>query len=195
MKKLSLVALTLIGSVSSISAQTGWWKTYGGTHGDGGYSVQPTADGGYIVAGYSNMDGPGDCDVYVVKTNASGDALWQRTYGGTNDDLGYSVQPTADGGYIIAGLTESFGAGGSDVYLIKTDSLGNVGVAEESPRPQATSRKLAASVVRNLPQGATTFDAMGRRVLHPKPGVYFVREEPQASSPKPQAVRKVLLVR
>ena len=66
---------------------------------------------------------------------------------------------------------------------------------EESPRPQAAGHKLQATVMRWLPAGAVVFDAMGRRVVNPKPGVYFVREEPQASSLKPQALRKVVIGR
>jgi hypothetical protein len=70
-----------------------------------------------------------------------------------------------------------------------------VGGVEESPKPQASSPKPQPTVVRRLSAGAVAFDAMGRRVVNPKPGVYFVREEPQAASLKPQAMRKVVLQR
>jgi len=85
----------------------------------GGYSVQQTTDGGYIIAGYTELYGTDEDDVYLIKTNSSGDTLWTKTFGGVADERGYSVQQTSDGGYIVAGYTESYGAGGSDVYLIK----------------------------------------------------------------------------
>jgi len=151
-----------------------WARTYGRGV---GHSVQQTADGGYILAG-------GTSSVCLVRTSPSGDTLWTRTYGGVN----YSALQTSDGGYITAGSAASFGAGASDVYLIKTDSLGNVGVAEESHKPPAMSRKLAATAVRSLVQGTVAFDVMGRRVLHPKPGIYFLRTTPTA------AAEKVLLI-
>ncbi len=102
-----------------------WQRTYGGAGDDFGYSVQLTSDGGYVIVGYTNSFGAGGYDVYLVKTDASGDQLWQRTYGGTGHEEGNSVQQTLDGGYIIAGWTNSFGAGGSDVYVVKTDASGN----------------------------------------------------------------------
>lgn len=103
-----------------------WSKTFGGTNSEFAYSVQQTSDAGYVITGYTYSFVPGGYDVYLVKTDASGNMLWQKTFGGANDDLGYSVQPTADGGYIITGYTVSFGTGGSDVYLVKTDASGNM---------------------------------------------------------------------
>ena len=102
-----------------------WTRTYGGSDDDWAYSVQQTADGGYIVAGYTYSFGAGDDDFYLVKTNSQGDTLWTRTYGGSGDDEAYSVQQTADGGYIVAGYTSSFGAGSGDFYLVKTNSQGD----------------------------------------------------------------------
>lgn len=64
------------------------------------------------------------CFSYSVNTNAQ--IIFQKTYGGTGSDVGSSVKQTADGGYIITGNTQSFGAGGGDVYLIKTDTAGDI---------------------------------------------------------------------
>jgi hypothetical protein len=178
---------------TNANGDTLWTRTHGGTDSDGGNSVQQTSDGGYIVTGSTKSFGAGDWDVYLIKTNTSGDALWTRTHGGTDSDRGSSVQQTSDGGYIIAGSTRSFGAGGDDVYLIKTDSLGSVGVGEESPKPRVMRGRLGTTVlsgasgVRQL-ASCVAFDAMGRRVLHPKPGVYFLRTATTA------APRKILLV-
>jgi len=110
---------------TNASGDTLWTKTYGGIYTDSGCSVQQTSDKGYIIAGFTNSFGAGNYDVYLIKTNASGVTLWTRTYGGTGDDKGYSVQQTPDGGYIIAGYTNSLGAGNYDVYLIKTNISGD----------------------------------------------------------------------
>ena len=124
MKTVSGVLFALL-LVSFGQAQQRWTKTYGGTYDDYGYSVQQDSDSGYVITGYTTSFGAGYADVYLVKTDASGDTLWTRTFGGTQGDDGYSVRQTSDGGYIIAGLTYSFGAGGSDVYLIKTNASGD----------------------------------------------------------------------
>jgi hypothetical protein len=102
-----------------------WTKTLGGINDDQGYSVQQTTDGGYVIGGYTGSFGAGDDDVYLIKTDVNGGTLWTKTFGGTDIDVGYSVQQVADGGYIIAGETENLGIGGGDVYLIKTNSNGD----------------------------------------------------------------------
>ena len=117
---------------------TVWTRTYGGPGRDGGWSVRETSDGGSIVAGWTASFGAGSYDVYLIKTDSLGDTVWTRTYGGADVDWGYSIEQTSDGGYIIAGLTSSYGAGGDDVYLIKTDADGFVQVTEgreETRRP------------------------------------------------------------
>ena len=101
-----------------------WTKTFGGADSEGS-SVQQTIDGGYIITGGTSY-GNGSGDVYLIKTDVSGNEQWTKTFGGTEYDSGNSVQQTTDGGYIICGYTESFGNGGEDVYLIKTDQNGNI---------------------------------------------------------------------
>ncbi|NQS98745.1 MAG: T9SS type A sorting domain-containing protein [candidate division Zixibacteria bacterium] len=103
-----------------------WARTYGGNSSEDGWSVQQTSDGGYIITGYTNSFGAGEYDVYVIKTDSNGDTTWTQTFGGSEFDKGYSVQQTRDGGYIIGGYTASFGAGSSDVYLIRLDREGDL---------------------------------------------------------------------
>jgi len=101
-----------------------WQKTYGGPYWDIAYSIQQTADGGYIVAGWTASFGAGLSDLWVLKLDPNGDVQWQKTYGGPDWDFAYSIQQTTDGGYIVAGLTYSFGAGFSDLWVLKLDANG-----------------------------------------------------------------------
>ena len=103
-----------------------WERTYGGGAADGARSVEQTSDGGFIALGYTFSSGAGDADFYLVRTDSIGDTLWAATYGGSARDIGHSVCETRDGGYVMTGETESFGAGSYDLYLIRTDTLGNV---------------------------------------------------------------------
>lgn len=103
-----------------------WSKTYGGINSEYGNSVIQTSDGGFAVVGETRSFGAGSYDVYFLKTDANGDTLWARTYGGDDYEEGHSIFQTSDGGYIITGLTRSSGNGEDDVFLIKTDSAGNI---------------------------------------------------------------------
>ena len=102
-----------------------WSKTYGGSGWDYGFSACQTKDGGFIVTGYTTSTGNGLADVYVIKTDASGDVLWATTAGGAGVDVGKSVIEMDDGSFILCGYTESFGAGESDVYLVKISAEGD----------------------------------------------------------------------
>jgi hypothetical protein len=96
-----------------------WQKTFDESVFEVGYSVQQTTDDGYIIAGFTTFHLPSEDSVYLIKTDPNGNKKWQKTFGGYDSDMGSSVQQTFDGGYIIAGFTHSYGAGSSDVYLIK----------------------------------------------------------------------------
>lgn len=101
-----------------------WDNTFGGYHWDQGRCVALTSDDGYIVTGYTETFGAGGGDFYVIKTDSQGDEEWSHTYGGTDWEQSESVQQTVDGGYVIAGYSQTYGAGEKDFYLVKVDADG-----------------------------------------------------------------------
>ncbi len=102
-----------------------WYKTFGGINIDKAYSIKETSDSGLVIAGFTNSSGNGGYDMYVVKTDKLGSPEWTKNYGGTNWDFAYDIEQTTDGGYIITGGTYSFGKGDEDMYLVKTNSIGD----------------------------------------------------------------------
>ena len=141
MKKINtlLTAILFITTFCSTAQPTiEWQKSLGGTGSDGATTIQQTADGGYIVAGASiSTDGDvtgnhGGNDYWVVKLNSTGTITWQKCLGGTGDDFASSIQQTIDGGYIVAGYSESTNGdvtgnhGGQDYWVIKLDSTGSI---------------------------------------------------------------------
>jgi hypothetical protein len=119
-----LVSFLFVGCVGASSEV--WSQTYGGTADDSAEAVVQTSDGGYALAGYTRSFGAGSYDFWLVKTNEYGDVEWNQTYGGEDIDYAYALVEASDGGYAIAGYTESFGAGSYDFWLVKTDNYGNM---------------------------------------------------------------------
>jgi len=122
-----------------------WTKTIGGKSWEAGRSLIQTSDGGYAIAGFTKSFGAGREDVYVVKLDANGNLQWTRTIGGENEDLGNSLIQTSDGGYVIAGYTESFGAGGRDVYVVKLDKNGDACCAVSQTSQVGSGGKLGSA--------------------------------------------------
>lgn len=117
-----------------------WQKSLGGSISDWVYSIQQTTDGGYIVAGSSNSNNGdvtgnhGGYDYWVVKLYSTGNIEWQKSLGGSDDEWAESIQQTTDGGYIVAGYTNSndgdvtgnHGGYGYDYWIVKLDNSGNI---------------------------------------------------------------------
>ena len=125
-----LASLLLTTGVASAQPEIEWSLTLGGDEDDFAHAAIQTSDGGYVVVGETGSLGAGGQDVWLVKLDSDGNEQWAQTFGGPLDDIGYDVQQTADGGYIVAGETHSFSSSGtgsasnSDYWLIKTDALG-----------------------------------------------------------------------
>ena len=120
----SFTFLTLHSTESKVEIQ--FQKTFGGVKRDGATSLIQTFDDGFILAGYTRSYGAGNSDIWIVKTDANGEMLWNRTYGGPENEKTRTVLQTNDGGFLLAGSTYSYGNGGEDVWLIKTDTNGEV---------------------------------------------------------------------
>ena len=103
-----------------------WDKTLGGASEDWANSIVQTEDESYMVAGWTKSMGAGKTDVWIIKLDKRGNLIWDKTFGGSEDDEAHSIVQTEDGGYAVAGWTKSKGAGNSDIWVIKLDENGNL---------------------------------------------------------------------
>lgn len=135
---------------TDINGEITWTKTYAGSMGN---AVKQTSDGGYIVTGEMNIS-MDESDLFLLKADDTGEALWLKQYGGEHIDYGYSVQQTSDGGFIVAGCNFDPVVGPA-IYLIKTDSDGEVLMSIDIPFPNP-ERRLIKKI-----------DFSGREVINP----------------------------
>jgi hypothetical protein len=141
---------------------------------DRGFWISHAGNGSFCIVGHTEV-GSGYFDVYLTKIDSLGNGLWSRTYGGNGIDDGYCVRRTADDGFILVGCTSSYGAGFRDIYIIKTDSLGNVAGIQEEQDPGHKTRDIRLTATPNPFSNHTEikllgdweikiFDVAGRRV-------------------------------
>jgi len=125
-----LLALSFLLLVSPPAAlASAWSRTYGGSSADEAFAVREVPAGGYIVAGRTASFGAGRDDAWLLRLDTAGNVVWQRTYGGTDDERFHAVYPTSDGGFIATGYQDSFtGAmpGNESLWVVKVTSTGTV---------------------------------------------------------------------
>lgn len=155
-----LVTLQAFSAVAQVPVIQ-WQKSLGGSADDYANSVHQTADGGYIVAGYtSSNDGDvtgnhGGTDMWVVKLDNAGNVQWQKTLGGSGNDVAKYVQQTTDAGYIVAGKTYSNDGdvtgnhGNADAWVVKLDNAGNI----QWQKTLGGNNNDVANSVQQLPDG------------------------------------------
>ena len=104
-----------------------WNKTWGSAGSDGAMSLMSTSDGGYMIAGSTNITDVSYGDTLLLKYDSNGSLVWNKTWGGaTKSDNAKSVIQTNDGNYVVAGSTDNYSHGNSDMFLIKYDTTGAV---------------------------------------------------------------------
>lgn len=174
------------------AGDTLWTRRYGGPQGDGAFYMQPSPGGGFLVAGSTASFGNGRDDVWLLRVDDAGDTAWTATFGGWGREFGHCCCPVSDGGYAVTGMTETFGSGGPDVWLVRTgpDTAGAIAAARQPGFDDAPT----ATVTARGPDWADTWtgwlvlDAAGRTAAPAGPGIYFL-----VAPGRPP--RKVLVVR
>jgi len=107
------------------NGDTLWTRLFDSGSDDIGWCGKETSDGGFVIVGGKTRVNATGYDFWLIRTDVNGDTLWTRTYGGDDPDEAWYVEVSDDGGFLISGETQSFGEGMSDVYLVKTNSVGD----------------------------------------------------------------------
>ncbi|HQQ93619.1 MAG TPA: T9SS type A sorting domain-containing protein [Bacteroidia bacterium] len=124
--KHAILVLAGMYILNTVSAQVpySFYVTFGGKGDDVAHACKQTLDGGYIIAGSSTSTGFGQNDLYLIKMDSLGQMSWEKFIGGFGIEVGHSVLQLPDSGYVCCGYTNSFGFGGYDLYLVRTDKTG-----------------------------------------------------------------------
>lgn len=150
-----------------------WLKRFRGHGYSCGYCIQPVRGGGFIAVGETKSKFGWDHDLYAVRTTENGTPVWEKTFGGPRCDYGWAVAQTRDGGFLIAGGTESFGRGRYDVYLLRLDAAG----AKRWERTYGGTGSDCGYALALLPDGcliAGTTESFGA----PGTRIYLLRTDP-----------------
>ena len=121
-----------------------WSKTYGGINNETAYSIVPTIDEGFTIAGYTNSYGFGGYDMFLMHINSTGNLQWFKSYGGNYNDYGIDLKSTSDEGFILAGFSYSGYLGSSDIYVVKMDMNGNSSCPSNTFSPVTTDLMLSS---------------------------------------------------
>ncbi|MFH0906442.1 MAG: hypothetical protein V1824_03840 [archaeon] len=143
-------------------------KSYGDTLDDKGWVILRTIDNGYIFGGYTTSFGAGNADFWLLKADENGNEDWNKTYGGIGAEYIHSIIQTSDGGYALLGYTFSYGAGSSDIWLVKTNSLG---IVDWNKTYGGTNSDLSYSVIQTSDNGYAIF---GQTISYGTAGDYDV---------------------
>jgi hypothetical protein len=103
-----------------------WHNTYGGEFNEVAFSVSETLNFGYIIGGYTESYGAGEKDIWLVKTNAAGEPVWNSMFGTTETEIAYTVWETPEEEYILGGWTNAGTANSIDSYIVKADTVGTL---------------------------------------------------------------------
>lgn len=150
-----------------------WTKRFGGAGFDNGNVVQPTSDGGYVIIGQTYSYGAGSGDYWLIKTDASGNKEWDKMFGGPGLDEGKNIRQTSDGGFIITGDTDSYGAGADDIYFIKTDAGGNMAWSKVIGSPE----KEASKMIEECPDGGYIIAGITRGFNFVNPNGWLIKTD------------------